>query len=275
MALWTPAEITTALWLDASDASTITLSATNVSQWNDKSGNGRHATQTTAARRPAYTTAGKNGLNVVTFQSANTHWMSLPNSTNPSGANAVFVAAKPNNSSASAMIIGRAYNWGSWYLSSASTGTAGRYDMGRNAVDSASAIASGLTNDTDKIFSATYDNSNVSLSINAGSPTTAAYTPNPTYNTSDATAIGAFRDITNTVASTFNGPIYELVVLHLMPSTDTIQKVQGYFAWKWGLQANLPSDHPYKNGAPSIGGSRRKFANSLCRSTLFNAGLAR
>ena len=30
---WTPASITTALWLDAADASTITI-ATGVSQWN-------------------------------------------------------------------------------------------------------------------------------------------------------------------------------------------------------------------------------------------------
>ena len=28
-------------------------------------------------------------------------------------------------------------------------------------------------------------------------------------------------------------------------------KIEGYFAWKYGLQSLLPSDHPYKNSQPS------------------------
>lgn len=60
------------LWLDASDASTITQDGSNnVSQWNDKSGKGNNVTQTTAANRPAYTTAGQRGMNVVTFDGSN------------------------------------------------------------------------------------------------------------------------------------------------------------------------------------------------------------
>ena len=43
------------LWLDADDFSTITESGGSVSAWNDKSGNARHATQTTPANRPTYT----------------------------------------------------------------------------------------------------------------------------------------------------------------------------------------------------------------------------
>ena len=55
MPLWTPAEITTALWLDAADSSTFTLDGSgNVEQWNDKSGNSYHATQSNAADRPAF-----------------------------------------------------------------------------------------------------------------------------------------------------------------------------------------------------------------------------
>lgn len=54
--LWTPTVLGSALslWLDAADASTITLNGSTVSQWNDKSGNGRHATQATAANQPAW-----------------------------------------------------------------------------------------------------------------------------------------------------------------------------------------------------------------------------
>lgn len=48
-------------WYDATDASSITLNGSNVSQWNDKSGNGRNVVQTTAANQPAYVTNGING----------------------------------------------------------------------------------------------------------------------------------------------------------------------------------------------------------------------
>ena len=66
-ATWTPANLAgLALWLDAADASTITLNGSNVSQWNDKSGNNRHASQAVAANQPTYTAAALNSRNVVT-----------------------------------------------------------------------------------------------------------------------------------------------------------------------------------------------------------------
>ena len=53
---WSPLQLgaNLSLWLDASDASTITLNGSTVSQWNDKSGNARHATQATAANQPGW-----------------------------------------------------------------------------------------------------------------------------------------------------------------------------------------------------------------------------
>lgn len=54
---WTPAQISSALWLDAADANTVTLNGSTVSQWSDKSGNGRNATQPTAASQPGYAKA--------------------------------------------------------------------------------------------------------------------------------------------------------------------------------------------------------------------------
>jgi len=58
-----------ALWLDASDLSTITKDGSGyVSQWNDKSGNNRNATQGTAAMQPlSLTNPLVNGLYVMRF----------------------------------------------------------------------------------------------------------------------------------------------------------------------------------------------------------------
>ena len=67
--LWTPADLgaALALWLDASDATTVTESGGFVSQWDDKSGNGRDFTQGVAGTEPAYSLASINGLNTLSF----------------------------------------------------------------------------------------------------------------------------------------------------------------------------------------------------------------
>jgi surface protein len=56
-----------ALWLDAADASTLTTSGGQVSQWNDKSGNARNVTQATTSLQPSATTQTMNGRPVITF----------------------------------------------------------------------------------------------------------------------------------------------------------------------------------------------------------------
>ena len=64
---FSPLDLSPALWLDASDTATITASSGSVSQWDDKSGNGRNVTQGTAAAQPTTGTRTLNGLNVVDF----------------------------------------------------------------------------------------------------------------------------------------------------------------------------------------------------------------
>ena len=60
-----------AAWWDAGDAASITTVSGRVSQWNDKSGNGVHATQTTANNRPVNTSQTLNGRAVMTFDGSN------------------------------------------------------------------------------------------------------------------------------------------------------------------------------------------------------------
>ena len=44
--------------------------------------------------------------------------------------------------------------------------------------------------------------------------------------------------------------IYEMLLYNAYLNTTDRQKVEGYLAWKWGLQANLPGGHPYASAAP-------------------------
>jgi hypothetical protein len=70
-----PLSLSPALWLDGADATTLYDAPSGgalvaplgvVARWEDKSGNGKHATQATAALRPTRTTAA-NGLGGVKF----------------------------------------------------------------------------------------------------------------------------------------------------------------------------------------------------------------
>ena len=59
------------LWLDAADVFTITESGGDVSQWNDKSGNGYNFVQATGASQPKTGTRTQNGFNVIDFDGSN------------------------------------------------------------------------------------------------------------------------------------------------------------------------------------------------------------
>lgn len=64
--VFTPGDISPALWLDASDTSTITASSGDISQWNNKGSLGNF-TQATGAVQPKTGVTTLNGLNVVDF----------------------------------------------------------------------------------------------------------------------------------------------------------------------------------------------------------------
>lgn len=44
--------------------------------------------------------------------------------------------------------------------------------------------------------------------------------------------------------------VAEIVLYNSVLTTLQIQFIEGYLAWKWGLQTNLPVGHPYKSSAP-------------------------
>ena len=76
-----PLTLSPALWLDASDASTLytdsgltTLVAADgdpVGGWQDKSGNSRHATQASGTNKPLYKTGVKNSKSILRFDGVN------------------------------------------------------------------------------------------------------------------------------------------------------------------------------------------------------------
>lgn len=245
---WTPADITTALWLDASDASTVTTVSGAVSQWNDKSGNGRNATQSTAASRPTYTTAGQNGLNVTTFDGVNDHLIHTFNAS-PAPHTVFAVARRTTGGSTDYQTIMSAIQTSSTFGANLSAKVSGSANWGSyvNAWNATSySILStwrvlGIVSPTATSGSETYSTD--------GTTQTITYTARYAGDANDRRAIGgdpSFND------GWLSGAIGEIVVMTSAASTDTRQRLEGYLAHKWGLAGSLPAGHPYKSAAPTI-----------------------
>jgi len=230
-ALWTPAEITTRVWYDAADASTITASSGDVSAWADKSGNGNTLTQATTSR-PATTGAYTiNGLNVLTFDnSSGSVYQALGNSTDFSAQQYFAVAQYTSLTSNRPTIIGDT--------------NATNYAL-QLEDDNTDGVPSGINGGTFYMNGSATSNENATLLAN------------PTLVRRDwsvATwSINAGADRTQNSRS-HNGYIAEIVVFETALEEDVENMVEGYLAWKWGLQGLLPGDHPYKSAAPMIEG---------------------
>jgi hypothetical protein len=237
---WTPAQISPALWLDASDSSTITSSSGLVSQWNDKSGNARHATQSTASRRPAYAATGFNGLPGITFDGVDDH---LLHGLTSGGALTLIAVYKVNSSQSSyrgVMAIGPIDGSGSMLLARGTGSFISSY--GSNDIVSTAAYASGQS----VIAILEDDNGSAAKSFWINGSQRGTFTDNPFGQ--DVAHIGGLSNAGNQQAAAIT--IAECIVLASVAATSTRQQIEGYLAWKWGLTANLPAGHPYKTTPP-------------------------
>lgn len=85
------------VWYDANDAGTFTYSSSNIiSQWGDKSGNSRNATQATVSEQPTRVTGVINGLPVVRFDGSN-DYLNFTNILNGDKSFTIFWVLRPRN----------------------------------------------------------------------------------------------------------------------------------------------------------------------------------
>lgn len=101
-----------ALWLDASDASTITQTAGAVSAWADKSGNGQDVTQGTGSKQPLTGTRTINSLNVIDFDGTDDS-MGRGTATDLGGGDqTTFTVTLSDTAAAGKRIITKGNHWG-------------------------------------------------------------------------------------------------------------------------------------------------------------------
>jgi hypothetical protein len=234
-ALWTPSQITTALWLDAADASTITTVSGAVSQWNDKSGNGRNATQATAANRPNYS------ANTISFDGSNDSLqLSTPYGSVSQESLSVFSVA---SSSGTAIIIGTAdltiLGWRTVFQLRPADASSSASNLWNYGINDANYYASSLVVSGSSI-----------KSWRDGNAVTSITGTRSLWNFGGIQYIARGDGSTGTTVYAID--IREIVIATNALSDATRQLIEGYLAHKWGLTANRPSDHPYKTAPPLV-----------------------
>ena len=263
--VWNPSMISTALWLDAADAATITTVSGAVSQWNDKSGNSRNATQPTSTRRPTYSAAFLNSKAVVSFDGSD-DILGFTNRTLASNVGAIsyfFVAISNSPSSTDyRALIDLNNNPGSdrasVYFRSSTVEAGGR----RLDADSYQFQQAGALTTSACLGSVIFDYSSATLGVGfngsalsyrSGGFQTAGSTSN---TDSTFTSIGAANDsgtdaFTVAVNGACNCRIGEMIAVQSAVAASVREKIEGYLAHKWGLTSNLPAGHPYKTIGPT------------------------
>lgn len=218
-------------WYDVSDPSAVTVSAGKVSSLLDKSGNGRHATQSTSGQQPVYTANAQNGLPTMDFTAGNSTVLTIANPvTHNSGSLHIFGVVKAknvavNNNSAFYGAVGQS-NTVAYCIPGAVS--ANRQTLLHSGVAwfPASSVASFGTTSFYQL-NASWDGTNVVYRQSRTADGTATYTGRPT---TSSNAIGAQE------ASSYSSIyISELIVYSAPLSTNDRNLVETYLFNKWGV----------------------------------------
>ena len=251
---WSPTRLaSTACWLDASDTATITLvSGTNVSEWRDKSGNGRDATQATSANQPTYISSGMNSLGLVDWDGSNDA-MTISGGTTTrldtelSGDNTYSMAwaVKPDTISGQEVLL--YVPEGSWKFLVEIKSDGGVYwgDTPNNYRTYSGGSFFVINNGT--FFTLIKTGSGAGTAHVAGT-LNSSFTNNG--GLGDTPSLGSAFILGQYPGLFYNGKMAEIIISNYSWDTSERQQVEGYLAHKWGLTSSLPSDHPYKNAAP-------------------------
>jgi hypothetical protein len=228
------------LWLDPADRSTVTLSGSNVSQLNDKSGLGYNMSQATSGNQPTYASS-LYGNGMLTFtQSLSTR---LSNTSFPT-----FIGSGP----ASYFLV--EYNMTApsgnpgpfGYSAGPNFGLIMQYNPGfTGGLQPFSTGVSSFTSATPRLiflYKPNVTSSNMTGFINGTSQTVS--------DTTSGTYSGTFS-VGSATNGFISGNICELIVFNKDVTTSERQQVEGYLAYKWGLTSSLPSTHPYIKFQPA------------------------
>lgn len=213
------------------DAITGLSDGNQVASWTDSSGNAKHAANATSGEQPTYQTNEINGMPVVRFDSTDDDLTITGHGlTKPCTIAMVMKSAAADSSdrfiSSTNMMVTRVAG----PLFSMSGGpTYGTHDTNVHVHVLG--------------FAATGDQyGSLDGTVTTGGAAAGAPSANLVLNSGGAANVAGMD-------------LGEIVAIQGALSVDDRQKLEGYLAHRWGLAANLPSDHPYKTTPPGdVGG---------------------
>jgi hypothetical protein len=228
-----------ALWLDASQQNTIfsdagttpvTTSGQSIYQWNDLSGNSRHAVQATSGNRPTWLppASGQNGLGAVSFNGVNQYL--LDSAAGINGSFTLYLVFTRNN--AAGMQI--PFEWGSYstgdwrsfqsYYGSASV-DGGLYFSGYFRDLTATSLT--LAYNTASVMAVSFNGTNMTIQRDGGSTSGAV-----SLNSITSLDINIGRSVAG--SNYLNGKICEAVLYGSAHDSTTRTAMKSYLKTKWG-----------------------------------------
>lgn len=255
-ALWAPDDVDGAgtpmtglrAWYDASDASTITVGGGTVTQLNDKSGNGFHATAASGAGPTTGVQVSPSALNMLYFSA--TSPMAVPALGISGGeARGVVMAVGERRSTADRAFYGFGDIVGGasrarWSWVTSATEMRLEYNSGNTDVN-----AEGGT--TPGVYGITHDGNTTARGRFVSNGVETSYNDtNDTLATTDVAGVLGGRATGSSGA--LLGDFGEAIIADADIPLATMQKATGYLAHKWGYADLLPLDHPYKSSPPGV-----------------------
>lgn len=256
--LWTPLNLTTTMYFSAD--SVVKDGSNRISQLTDLSGNNRHATQSVDVYKPVLSTFSDGSL-AMQFDGVNDYfWQSNTSYLNNVAGSWAFSVELMNSKTGYTYLLASPFN------SSGASKFASGYSTNKPYVGGRRQYANAWSEAVDTSTRSAVQNINFSqvdfsiakayVFINAAQ--VAINNSFGTAGNADSTAIfgtsiGAY---VGNNGSTYEGGIVGkvgcIIVGTGVLSTENRQRLEGWAAHKYGLQANLPGDHPYKNIPPLL-----------------------
>lgn len=234
------------LWLDASDASTITQSGGAVSQWNDKSGNGFNAAMSVPSIRPLYNATGFNGYPAITWNNTSTCAMDVGITINTEYS--IFAAFRQNTGASYQRVINGVSSFGD--DQNLLLGT-----FEQKTLTVANWTTNPLANNPH------YYNTTVTPIVQfmacGQSGGVDVVVPRINGNVQD-TRTSARRNLTflqlfarDGYLNVFEGALAEVLIYNRVLSSAEVELIEGYFMFKYDVvKPFFPTSHPYYNVSP-------------------------
>jgi hypothetical protein len=234
------------MWLDGTDplgTGVAPANSASVSTWYDKSGYSRNATPSSGRIAGTFSSAS----NCVYFGSSSVGYQTSY-SANPTNETMFIVASinSPVNIYNNTIIGGQygARSFGFGYAGGAG-GTGYSSYLNNEIAWQNSGVTGPSPGVTALITGTVTSTTNVAVSLNGSNFTTGTV---PSWYSSTTTYLGVD---TTTTQYYYVGYVMEILFYNSVLSTSQRQQVEGYLAYKWGLQNSLPVTHPYYASKPN------------------------